>query len=113
MAVGVKRHKHDIIDIMDCICLKAVGESPSMLVAAEKVMVTQPLITYRIKLLENFFQRQLLYRRYRSQPHELTPFGKTMYNKACAVVKAHYEFMHVLEIEKAEFPQDQPENNDE
>ena len=92
MAKGVKTHGLDEIDIMDLRAVKAVAEHRTMAAAAKVLGVTQPLVSYRIQLIENYFQQPVYHRATRKGEY-LTPFGRMLYEYADAILDTYAEMI--------------------
>ena len=91
MARGVKTHRLDDLDIMDLRVVKALYEHKSTFKAATHLGVTQPMITYRIQLVENYFQQPVYYRRTKGEFY--TPFGLMLVQYADAIIDLYTEMM--------------------
>lgn len=93
MAKGVKTHRLDEIDIMDLRAIKAIAQFRTTTEAAKHLGVTQPMMVYRIQLVENYFQQQVYFRNAKAEV--LTPFG-TMLLEYCEGILDLYAEMLVL-----------------
>lgn len=91
MASGIKTHKLDEIDIMDLRAIKAIAETGNITLAAKKLGVSQPLVSYRLQVLENFFQRPLYYRN--TKADVLTPLGKHIYKYVDKILDDYQEML--------------------
>jgi DNA-binding transcriptional LysR family regulator len=86
MAKGKKNHNMPEIDLMDLRAFRAVLQEGSQSNAARKLEVSQPLISFRIQNVENFFQQQLIYRATSRMEAEATPIGKVLLDYTCKIL---------------------------
>lgn len=91
MARGVKTHKLDEVDVMDLRVLKAIASYRTTTEAAKYLGVTQPMIVYRIQLLENYFQQPVYFRN--AKADIMTPFGKILLQYADGILDLYNEMI--------------------
>lgn len=91
MAKGVKQHNLDELDIMDLRVIRAMHRYQNTQDAAHALRVTQPAVTYRVQLIENYFQQSLYYRR--TKGDSFTPFGNMLAKYADEILDLYSEMM--------------------
>ena len=91
MPRGVKTHKLDELDIMDMRVVVSMRRFQNTREAAFNLGVTQPMIMYRMQLVENYFQQSIYYRRAKGEA--FTPFGHMLAEYAEYIIDLYSEMM--------------------